>query len=100
QYFTELDMSMTPVLELSMMESLVQMVSQGAGVTILPAPYLDFLENDRLASIKLIHPTPQREIGFVFRKDKFMCTTTRTFMEQIREISQSIHPIKKQEASE
>lgn len=100
QYFTDLDMSITPTLELTTMESIVQMVAEGIGVTILPKPYLDFLENDQLTTVQLIEPTPTREVGFVFRKDKFMCTTTRTFMEQVREKSLSISSIKKQEAYE
>src|SRR5699024_3961003 len=100
QYFTDLDMSITPTLELTTMESIVQMVAEGIGVTILPKPYLDFLENDQLTTVQLIEPTPTRVVGFVFRKDKFMCTTKRTFMEQVREKSLSISSIKKQEAYE
>ena len=31
-----------PILEISTMESLIQMVSKGMGITVLPKPYIDF----------------------------------------------------------
>ncbi|WP_461182271.1 LysR family transcriptional regulator [Virgibacillus kimchii] len=82
-YCKELGFTLKPILEMTTLESLIQMVSEGVGVTILPEPYLDSLNNPRITKVKLINPTPQREIGFIYRKNKFICATTQTFMGQI-----------------
>lgn len=95
-YFEIIDLKIKPTLEMSTLESLVQMIAEGVGVTILPAPYLDVIDNRHIKSVKLINPTPKREIGFVYRKNKFMCTATRKFMNQVIETSSDFH-LKKQE---
>lgn len=90
-YCAELGIILRPTLEMSTLESLTQMVSEGIGVTILPTPYLDFLNNQRIAKVRLINPVMERKIGFVYRKDKFMCATTRAFINQVTETSESIN---------
>lgn len=86
-YFTEIDMTLEPTLEITPIESIIQMVTEGIGVTILPAPYVDALNSNKLVKAKLVHPTPKREIGFIYRKNKFMCTATKSFISQVTEIS-------------
>jgi len=93
KYCNEIGFSPNPTLEMTTLESLMQMVAEGVGVTILPAPYLDYLSNDRIAHVKLCNPTPTRTIGFVYRKNKFMCTATRAFMQQVIETSQRIESV-------
>lgn len=90
KYCLDLGITLKPTLEMTTMESLIHMVSEGIGVTILPTPYLDYLKHSQIASVKLINPTPQRDIGIIYRKDKFMCATTRTFIAQLTDISKSI----------
>lgn len=82
-YCIRLGLKLEPTLELTTLDSLIQMVIKGAGVTILPEPYLDYLNNEHIVKVKLIDPTPERKIGFIYRKNKFMCTTTRTFIDQV-----------------
>ena len=89
-YVKELGIELKPVMEMSTLDALTQMVEAGLGATILPAPYLDFIKNDKIAKVKLVHPTPKRKIGFVYRKNKFMCTTTKTFIHQVTKTSNSI----------
>ncbi|MFD1416618.1 LysR family transcriptional regulator [Oceanobacillus jeddahense] len=84
RYCTEMGFSLQPILEMTTLESLLRMVSEGVGVTILPEPYLDSLDHSEVVKVKLINPTPQREIGFIYRKNKFICATTQTFMGQIK----------------
>lgn len=79
-----------PTLEMTTLESLTQMVSAGIGVTILPAPYLDFLNNPRIVNVRLVNPVMERKIGFIYRKDKFMCMATRAFMDQMIEASKPL----------
>lgn len=97
-YSAKLGITLKPIMEMSPMESLVQMVSEGLGATILPTPYLNFLNNRQIVTIKMINPTPHREIGFIYRKNKFMCTTTKTFIAQIMETGTSIQRRQKKEA--
>lgn len=73
-----------PILEISTMESLVQMVSRDMGITVLPKPYIDFLQSEHIQSIKIENPTPTIDIGLIYRKDKYMCATTREFIEQLK----------------
>src|SRR5699024_3077555 len=94
QYFTDLDMSITPILELTMMESYVLMVVEGIDMTSLHKPYLDILENDQITTVQIQEQTPTKEVCFVFRKEKIMCKTTRTFKQQVRKKSLSISSIK------
>lgn len=83
-YCSELGFSLKPALEMTTLESIIHMVAEGVGVTILPEPYLDTLHNPQVVKVKLINPTPQRDIGFIYRKNKFICATTQTFMGQIK----------------
>lgn len=89
-YCAKLGLTLEPTLEMTTLESLTQMVSEGIGITILPAPYLDFLKSPQIVNVRLINPTMERKIGFIYRKDKFMCTTTRTFIDQVVDVSESI----------
>jgi len=89
-YCAELGFKLLPTLEMTTLDSLTQMVSEGIGVTILPAPYLDFLENPRIVKVRLINPTMERRIGFIYRKDKFMCMATRAFIDQVTETSEQL----------
>ncbi|QKY69999.1 LysR family transcriptional regulator [Lentibacillus sp. CBA3610] len=89
-YCAKLGISLHPTLEMTMLESLTQMVSEGIGVTILPAPYLDFLNNSHIVKVRLVNPVLERKIGFVYRKDKYMCATTRAFIDQVTETSSLI----------
>lgn len=84
-YGNELGISLQPILEIAPLESLIQMVTEGVGATILPVPYLNSLKNSNLIKVKLTHPTPKREIGFIYRKNKFMCTTTKSFISIVSE---------------
>ncbi|MGE6536291.1 LysR family transcriptional regulator [Bacillus luti] len=78
------DFTPKPILEISTMESLIQMVSKGMGITVLPKPYIDFLQNTNIQALKIKDPTPTIDIGLIYRKDKYMCATTRAFIEQLK----------------
>ena len=88
-YCSEIGIALKPTLEMTTMESLTQMVSEGIGMTILPAPYLDYKNNNYIGNVKLINPTPKREIGLIYRKNKFMCTATKAFIDLVTETGKS-----------
>lgn len=80
----QFDFTPKPILEISTMESLIQMVSKGMGITVLPKPYIDFLQNTNIQALKIKDPTPTIDIGLIYRKDKYMCAATRAFIEQLK----------------
>src|SRR5699024_7563932 len=79
-----------PTLEMTSLDLSIQMVSEGIGVTILPALYLDFLENPQISIVRLLNPTLERKIGYIYRKDKFMCMATKAFIDLVTETSEGI----------
>ncbi|CAM4263071.1 LysR family transcriptional regulator [Bacillus luti] len=80
----QFDFTPKPILEISTMESLIQMVSKGMGITVLPKPYIDFLQKTNIQALKIKDPTPTIDIGLIYRKDKYMCAATRAFIEQLK----------------
>lgn len=78
-----LDFSPKPIIEMTTMESIIAMVSRGAGVTILPKAYLDYTGNEQIRTIPIQNPTLTTQIGVVYRKNKHLCAASRVFMEQL-----------------
>lgn len=72
-----------PVLEMTTMESIIQMVSQGVGVTILPKAYLDYINHAQITTIPIKDPVITTQIGIAYRKNKHLCAASRVFMEQL-----------------
>lgn len=89
-YCADAGIMLCPTLEMSTMDALIQMVANEIGVTILPKPYLDAIQTNSCEIVKLTHPTPKREIGFIFRKDKFMCTATKSFIDKVTQTSNQL----------
>lgn len=88
--FMDLGIHPNPVLEMTTLESIIQMVSENVGITILPKPYLQYLNHEKVKHVNLIKPTPEREIGIIYRKDKFMCAATKTFINQLTKAGVSL----------
>jgi len=78
-----LDFTPQPVLEMTTMESIINMVSKGVGVTILPRAYLDYINNPEIATVPIQKPALTTQIGVVYRKNKYLCAASRVFMEQL-----------------
>ena len=72
-----------PVLEMTTMESIIQMVSKGVGVTILPKAYLDYIDNIQIKTIPIQDPVITTQIGIAYRKNKHLCAASRVFMEEL-----------------
>ncbi|MNI28409.1 HTH-type transcriptional regulator CynR [compost metagenome] len=79
----ELGFMLQPILELSTMESLLQLVSLHIGATILPQSYVNHMQDDRVRHIDIVKPTPQKSVGIVYRKDIFMSSTMKAFIEHL-----------------
>ncbi|WP_426983946.1 LysR family transcriptional regulator [Brevibacillus borstelensis] len=74
--------SVKPSFEMTTMESIVNMVASGIGVTVLPKPYVDFIQNGKIAAVPFASPIT-RQIGIIYRADKYMCAATRVFLENL-----------------
>ena len=72
-----------PVMEMTTMESIINMVSKGVGVTILPKAYLDYIDNKQIRMIPIQDPVLTTQISVVYRKNKYLCAASRVFMEQL-----------------
>ncbi len=77
------DFTPQPVLEMTTMESIVNMVSKGIGVTILPKAYLDYIDNQHIQTILIQNPALATQIGVVYRRNKYLSAASRIFMEQL-----------------
>ncbi|ERI07391.1 LysR family transcriptional regulator [Aneurinibacillus aneurinilyticus] len=73
-----------PIFEITTMESLINMVVKGVGVTILPKPYLECLNNNKIRVIPILNSNLVREVGIVYRKDKYMSAAIRIFIDELK----------------
>lgn len=84
-----LDCTPKQVIEMTTMESIINMISNGVGVTILPKGYLDYIDNPHIRVIP-IQPVLTTQIGLVYRKNKHLCAASRVFMEQLLHTVKSV----------
>ncbi|MCB7155329.1 LysR family transcriptional regulator [Bacillus stercoris] len=74
-----------PIFEITTMQSLINMVLKGVGVTILPKPYLEYLNHPHIRIIPILKSNLSREIGVVYRKDKYLSAATHAFISALKE---------------
>lgn len=72
-----------PVMEMTTMESIINMVTSGIGVTVLPQAYLEYINDGNIQIIPLKKPNSIAEIGVVYRKNKHLCSASQVFMNQL-----------------
>lgn len=73
-YSLEAGLMMQPIIELSTMDSIMELVRLGVGATILPKSYLIHLNDPQIHVIPIVDPAPRKEVGIVYRKEKFINT--------------------------
>lgn len=78
-----LGFSPRPVMEMTTLESILNMVGNGVGVTILPEAYLNHVTDSRIHVVPLKEPALATQIGVVYRKHKHLCAASRVFLEQL-----------------
>lgn len=75
----------TPILELSQMDDLREMVEQNIGVSVLPSLYIHSMCNRRsIKAIPFINTQIERTIGIVYRKGRHMSTASLELIEKLR----------------
>ncbi|MFB9752334.1 LysR substrate-binding domain-containing protein [Paenibacillus hodogayensis] len=76
-----------PVLELTTLDSLLELVARDVASTILPETYLSGTgQQKRMRRIPIVNPTPQRVVGIVYRNDIFMSAASRAFIDNLRQL--------------
>lgn len=75
-----------PIIELSTLDALQQMVSINQIASIMPKSYLKtFYDSKKIKQIPIVDPIPQKSVGIVYRKNAYMDTTTNTFIKHLIE---------------
>ncbi|MCZ0874950.1 LysR family transcriptional regulator [Peribacillus sp. AS_2] len=87
----ELDFVPEPIFEITTMESLINMVIEGVGVTILPKPYLEYLNHPNIKIIPILNSNLAREVGIVYRQDKYLSAATHNFINNLKETSLNLN---------
>lgn len=83
--------SLQPIMEMTSLDAIIRMVLSGVGGTILPRLYLEQLHNDHLSTIPFSGRINRKDIAIYYRKDKFMCTATRVFIEKLTATAQQFN---------
>lgn len=78
----------SPILEMTTLDSLLELVKQNVALTILPETYLSGMRTEYISKCSITNPTPQREVGIVYRNDKFVSSAASTFIEHIKQTFQ------------
>ncbi|MFD0697696.1 LysR family transcriptional regulator [Paenibacillus sp. GCM10027628] len=73
----------TPILT-SSLSTLLSLVEQGIGASILPRLLLDYLDRDKISAVTLLNPTPSQDICIIHRTDKFMGQAAKLFIDELQ----------------
>ncbi|MEH6940898.1 LysR family transcriptional regulator [Bacillus sp. JJ722] len=66
--------------ESSQWDFVLELVAQNHGITILPKPILNRVENDSISIIPISDPPLKWEVGFLLNKDQYVTHVTKTFI--------------------
>ncbi|MCH6264876.1 MULTISPECIES: LysR family transcriptional regulator [Neobacillus] len=83
KFCTELGFHLHPKIETTTISSLINMVQQGIGVSVLPKLLLENLDNKDIKIIKLTNPTPSQNICIVYRTEKYLGFAARAFIDTL-----------------
>lgn len=78
-----------PVMEMTTMESIINMVNHQMGVTILSTAYLNYINHSNIKIIPIVEPKLKTKIGIVYRKNKYLCTASRVFIDKLVTITKN-----------
>lgn len=79
----ELGFIFNPMIEMMPYEHLIEIVRRNIAVTILPRSYMESFADDSLNTLTIDNPNMKKEIGVIYRKDKFMPAATDKFIEEL-----------------
>lgn len=73
-----------PVIEMTTLDSLLELVNRNVALTILPDTFLSGVDTKRTRTIAITAPVPQRVVGIVYRNDSFLPSATKVFIEHLQ----------------
>lgn len=79
----------TPIVTSTLL-TLLSLVDQGIGASILPRMLLDYLNHENIVAVKLLSPTPSQDICIIYRTDKFMGQAAKLFIEGLQSFLQDV----------
>jgi len=94
-YSKEAGHRLHPIIELSTMDSMLQLVKLNVSCTILPKSYLNMILHSDIAIIPIVHPVPQKKVGIVYRKQKFLNAAMVAFIHELTQTYNSAHTLQK-----
>jgi DNA-binding transcriptional LysR family regulator len=74
----------------STLSTLLTLVHQGLGATILPRMLLDYINDENITAVTLLKPTPTQDICIIYRKDKFMGQAAKLFIKELQAFIQRV----------
>ncbi|CAG7652478.1 LysR family transcriptional regulator [Paenibacillus allorhizosphaerae] len=74
----------------STLSTLMSLVGQGIGASILPQMLLDYMNNENIVAVKLLNPTPSQDICILYRTDKFMGQASKLFIKELQSFLQNV----------
>jgi len=74
----------------SALSTLLSLVEQGVGASILPRMLLDYVNRDSISAVTLLNPTPSQDICIIYRTDKFLGQAAKTFIEVLQSFIQNL----------
>ncbi|GIO14373.1 LysR family transcriptional regulator [Cohnella xylanilytica] len=86
----ERGMSLDNPIVTSTLSSLLSLVEQGIGASILPRLLLDYLDRDSIAAVKLLNPSPSQDICIVYRTDKYMGQAAKLFIAGLQDFLRGV----------
>ncbi|MFD0587299.1 LysR family transcriptional regulator [Paenibacillus sp. GCM10027627] len=74
----------------STLSTLLSLVNQGIGATILPKMLLDYIKDENISAVTLLKPTPSQDICIIYRSDKFMGQAAKLFIKELQSFIQNV----------
>ncbi|WP_372631178.1 LysR family transcriptional regulator [Cohnella sp.] len=74
----------------STLSTLLTLVHQGIGATILPRMLLDYIKDENITAVTLLNPTPTQGICIIYRVDKFMGQAAKLFIKELQAFIQRV----------
>jgi DNA-binding transcriptional LysR family regulator len=81
-YCKQCGFALDPIIETTTVFSLLNLVDENIGGTVLPKKLVDLFHHRRLKFIQITNPTPVRELGIVYRNDRFLSQTAKAVIQK------------------
>jgi DNA-binding transcriptional LysR family regulator len=83
QYCIDAGFVPKPIMELSTLDSLLQMAARHIGGAILPGSYVAHIEDPSIRKIPIVEPVPHKTVGVVYPKEMFRYAVINTFIAEL-----------------